>query len=374
MGRKGENIYKRKDGRWEARFIKERSADGSICYGYCYGRSYHEAKEKVNCAKAALLNHFPMAEKTKKEHFEYYCNEWLQMKRSNVKKSTFVKYDTILEKHIKPRLGKYFPETFSEILIEQFSYELLHEEKLSVKTVRDVLSVLHSVLDYTVRQNPSMRPIMVTYPKGTRKEVRVLSREEQFRFTNFLLINMDACKFGVLLALLTGLRIGEICALRWSDISLKERTICVQQTMQRLKNTDDTENGKTKIVISDPKSSRSSRIIPLNDYTAELCRGRGMENSDAYILTGEEKRYMEPRTLQYRMKQYTMECGLEGVHFHTLRHSFATRCVEVGFEIKSLSEILGHSSTSITMECYVHSSMELKRVNMEKLSISLSPS
>ena len=176
----------------------------------------------------------------------------------------------------------------------------------------------------------------------------------------------------------SGLRVGEICALRWSDISLSHRTISVRQTMQRLKDTENVENTesqesgenrKTKILISAPKSNTSVRVIPLNRELTELCRKWKPLNPKAYVLTGEEKRYMEPRTLQYRMERYTKACGLEGVHFHTLRHSFATRCVEAGFEMKSLSEILGHSSPRITLERYVHSSLELKRENMDRLTL-----
>ena len=92
-------------------------------------------------------------------------------------------------------------------------------------------------------------------------------------------------------------------------------------------------------------------------------------NSEAFVLTGEKNRYMEPRTLQYRLERYTADCGIKNVHFHVLRHTFATRCVEVGFEIKSLSEILGHTSPKFTLERYVHSSMELKRENMDKLAV-----
>ena len=122
-------------------------------------------------------------------------------------------------------------------------------------------------------------------------------------------------------------------------------------------------------MISVPKSSTSVRVIPLNGEMTELCRKWKPLNPDAYVLTGEEKRYMEPRALQYRIGRCTKSCGLEGVHFHTLRHSFATRCVEAGFEIKSLSEILGHSSPRITLERYVHSSLDLKRENMDKLTL-----
>ena len=137
--------------------------------------------------------------------------------------------------------------------------------------------------------------------------------------------------------------------------------------MQRLQDTDKAGESRTRIVIGAPKSDTSVRTIPMTGYAAALCEKMDCENSEAYILTGTEA-YMEPRTLQYRVEKYARACGLEGVHAHTLRHTFATRAIEVGFEIKSLSEILGHSTTTVTMERYVHSSMELKRTNMNKLS------
>lgn len=122
---------------------------------------------------------------------------------------------------------------------------------------------------------------------------------------------------------------------------------------------------QTHIVIGEPKSEKSIRTIPLTDYAVTFCR-RFANKDDTYLLTGTGE-YMEPRTLEYRFQKYTQECGLRGVHPHTLRHTFATRAVEAGFDIKSLSEILGHASTTITLERYVHSSLALKRTNMEKL-------
>ena len=330
MSRKGENIYKRKDGRWEARYIKEHRINGRIHYGYCYGKTYHEARDKVNQARYALMNDQLLPVRGKRNRFADYCNEWLYLKRSSVKPSTFVKYTTILEKYIKPDLGQYFSEAVSEILVEQFSYRLIHERGLSPKTVRDILSVLHSILNYTTKQNPLAKPVDIVYPRQDRKEMRVLTCEEQKRFTEYLLQDMDPCKFGVLLALLTGLRIGE----------------------------------------GVPKSGRSVRMIPMNQDIEKLCNKWRADDLEAYVLTGKAGYFLEPRTLQYRMRQYTKDCNLKNVHFHTLRHSFATRCVEAGFEIRSLSEILGHSSTRITLECYVHSSMNLKRKNMEKLKIA----
>ena len=138
--------------------------------------------------------------------------------------------------------------------------------------------------------------------------------------------------------------------------------------MQRIKNIDEGKTASTKIIISDPKSDSSMRLIPLTDYTVELCKMLGRQSPTAFVLSGSSDWYIEPRVLQYRLAHFTKECGLEGVHYHTLRHSFATRCVEVDFEIKSLSEILGHSSPRITLERYVHTSMELKRNNMNKLA------
>lgn len=197
--------------------------------------------------------------------------------------------------------------------------------------------------------------------------MRVLSREEQARFVSYLLEDMDTCKFGVLLALFTGVRIGELCALQWGKISLKEQTIRIDATLQRLRDTSAVGSARTRIVISTPKSDTSVRTIPVTDYKAELCGKMDPHSSAAYVLTGTDS-FMEPRAVQYRMEKYTRECGLEGVHFHTLRHTFATRAVEVGFEINSLSEVLGHAATTITLDRYVHSSLILKRDNMNKLN------
>ena len=174
---------------------------------------------------------------------------------------------------------------------------------------------------------------------------------------------MDCCKFGVLLALRTGMRIGELCALTWADISLTDNTVYIRSTMQRIRNLGGT-GGKTRVITGPPKSEAAVRVIPITEQTAALCSRMA---ATGYVLTGGEQ-YMEPRTLQYRLKRYTQDCGLEGVHFHTLRHTFATRCVEAGFELKSLSEILGHSTVAVTMNRYVHASLDLKRDNMRKLA------
>lgn len=146
---KGENIFKRKDGRWEARYIKGYELSGKIKYGFCYGKTYREAKEKVTKCKAALVNGKPIPSTNSRHRFSFYCNEWLRMRKPKVKESTYIKYDTALRKHIKPKLGGCFPMGMTTGLIDEFTEELLFEDELAPKTVHDVLVVLHGILKYT---------------------------------------------------------------------------------------------------------------------------------------------------------------------------------------------------------------------------------
>ena len=365
---KGENIFKRKDGRWEARYIKGREASGKIKYGFCYGKTYREAKEKVTKAKAAILTGLPFQVATR-QRFSYFCDEWLKSRKAKIKPSTYVRYVSIIEKYIKPKLGWAFPLGIASGEIESFSNELL-AEGLSEKYVHDILVVVRGVLKYTSGFFPGLFPqIEIVYPNCQKKEMRVLSVDEQKRLTGYLMADLDPCKFGVLFALLTGIRIGELCALRWRNISMEDMTVSICATVQRIRNLDTDAKEKTKLIISVPKSASGNRTIPLTSFAFDLCKAMNPQNPEAYILTGTSD-LMEPRTLQYRISKYTKECGLTDVHCHTLRHTFATRAVEADFEIKSLSEILGHASTTITLDRYVHSSMKLKRDNMNKLSAS----
>lgn len=365
MARKGENIFKRKDGRWEARYIRGYELSGKIRYGFCYGKTYREAKDKVMKAKMGLTNQTPQIS-CERRPFSFFCDDWLSLRRGEIRESTYVKYSTILDKHIKPKIGKYTPSALDTKAIENFKRELLDLDGLAPKTVKDILLVLRAVIKHTAKQLPEWFLIPeFHYPKIDRKEMRVLSPDEQRRLTVYLMSGLDDCRFGILLAMYTGMRLGELCALRWENVSVRERTIKICETIQRLKNTDQEAKTKTRLSVGKPKSNTSCRIIPIPDSVAELC-GRMIKDPAAYALTGTHEP-MDPRTLQYRLEKYARECDIKEVHFHTLRHSFATRCVEAGFELKSLSEVLGHASTSITLDRYVHSSLELKRTNMNKL-------
>ncbi len=196
-------------------------------------------------------------------------------------------------------------------------------------------------------------------------DIRVFSMEEQEQLVYYLRENMDLSALGILLCLFTGIRLGELCALKWEDINLVERKISVSKTMQRIRiNTD--KGRKTEVRILEPKSSNSARVIPLPDPIAGLLEQYHVP--EAYLLTGNKYHFVEPRTMQNRFKRKVAACGIQDANFHATRHTFATRCVELGFDVKSLSEILGHGSVTITMNRYVHPSMELKRENMNLFS------
>lgn len=366
MSKRGENIYKRKDGRWEGRYKKGLMPDGRARYGYCYGKTYREVKEKLHIFNANSENTQVQIDRGKKL-FGLFCDDWLFSCKNRVKSSTLVTYTTALENHIKPFFGGYLPANITTETVDVFTNHLLNVKKLSAKSVKDYLVILKSVLKYISRIQGTVNTVEINMPKQTQEEMRVLSVEEQNKLILHLLTDMDKYKFGTLFALMTGLRIGEVCALRCGDISINEKTVTVRETMQRVKNLDG-GNAKTKIIFTKPKTNSSARVVPLTNTAFELCREHMKQNNPkAFLLTGSVEKYIEPRTLQYKIKKYGAACDIENIHFHTLRHTFATRCVEVGFEIKSLSEVLGHATPRITLERYVHSSIEFKRKNMTKL-------
>lgn len=205
MSKKGENIYKRKDGRWEARYPKGYTESGSIRYGYCYGKTYREAKEKVIILKSSIGTNNCKSNSSPKKRLNEYCDEWLQLNRTKVKESTLVKYTTCINKHVKPVLGGYYVKSINSLIVEDFSHKLLSERGLSTKTVRDILSILKSIFKYISLEIPEISSVNIVYPKEKKTEMRVLSIEEQTLFTRYLVTEMNMSKFGVLLALIIAL-------------------------------------------------------------------------------------------------------------------------------------------------------------------------
>ena len=291
---KGENIFRRRDGRWEARYIKGRELSGKIKYGYCYGKTYREAKEKAAKRKAALENGALLPTATTQKPFSSYCLEWLHTKKCTVKESTYIKYSTVVNKHIMPKLGECCPLGFTTELMDDFIKELQFEDELAPKTVHDILVVLHGILKFASSKFAGSFPaVEINYPKIGKKEMRVLSREEQARLVAYLNEDLDSCRFGILLALCTGIRIGELCALQWESVSTNDKAIRIAKTLQRLHDTSVSQGARTRIVIGPPKSDTSVRTIPMTEYVTGLCRRMKPQSSAAYVLTGTEA-FMEP--------------------------------------------------------------------------------
>ncbi len=370
MSKRGENIYKRKDGRWEGRYIKEKN-DKKIMYGYVYGKSYKEAKEKLSEAINSFKEEKIIREKNQ-ENFEVIAEEWLNASKSRLKKSSVIKYGNIIKTYLIPKFkGKLIYKINCEDM-SNFNAELLscggvEKKGLSSNTISSVFSVLKRIFEYAGKQRKiHMEDFECICIKQNFKPMRILTISEQEKLCEYLNNDLTPCNLGILMSMYLGLRIGEICALKWSDISLDEHIVSVNKTMQRLQ-TDEDDNVKTKIIITEPKSVSSNRKIPIPDNIYYILVN--MKRCDnAFLLTGTENEYLEPRTMQNKFKAVLQICKIDDVNFHTLRHTFATRCVEVGFDIKSLSEILGHSNVNITLNKYVHPSMTLKQKNMNMLS------
>ena len=372
MPRKGENIYKRKDGRWEARYRKETSVNGKNVYGYLYARTYREVKGKLYHILSKKQE--PVENTADSELFSAIAVEWLEHVQLQVKESTGNKYERILNKYILPVYGQKKPECITYELIESECNRLLQyggkkENGLSPKTVSDILSVLRSILKFAEKKNYKIvcdgKSIQI---KQHNPKMRVFSIMEEKRLHQYLCKNITPCNIGIILCLFTGLRVGEVCALKWEDISFIEQTLHVHHTLQRISNREQTESGKkTKVVLTSPKSECSIRVIPLADDVEQLLLNY-RTSASGYVLTNDTFKFIEPRTMQNHFKKALRECNIEEANFHTTRHTFATRCIELGFDVKSLSEILGHATVNITMNRYVHPTMELKKENMEKMS------
>ena len=379
MPRKGENIFKRKDGRWEGRYIKGRR-DGKAVYGYVFGKSYLEAKKKKSEAitglsekrsKNTLSSPAFQAFQFKKESqplMKNIATQWLEELKATRKKSTIAKYEGQLRNYIIPTFGEKRIDEISSGHLIKFSQKLLTEgKKLSPRTVADILSRMKAIRKFAIIHGYEVNYIPDCVEISQKSEqIRVLTMEEERKLIDHLKENFNLTSLGILLSLFTGIRLGELCALKWDDFSLEEEEFHVKHTMLRLPNPDKTSNKKTVIEIGEPKSQTSKRTIPIPENLMSYLRSA--RSDECYCLSGQKYYFIEPRTMENRFKAILKKCGIRNINFHTLRHTFATRCVEVGFDIKTLSEILGHASVNITLNRYVHPTRKMKHENMNKLN------
>lgn len=371
MARHGENIRKRSDGRWEARYIAGYREDGKARYCYLYAKTYAEVRDK----KYMMMNQYSMGQETgsrKKVTVGQLLDDWIFYIRTDVKESTYARYSFLVRKHISPELGSIFLKNLTTEILDKFTRKKLGEGKLdhkgglAPKTVAGLLSVIKLALEFGRERNygcPSN--ITIHNPRQSMPEIQVLTPEEQKHLECRILGKYDLTHMGIMLSLYTGLRIGEICALRWEDFDFENNIIKVRRTIIRIQDVSPEAEKKTKIIIGQPKTECSNRTIPLPSFLQRFVKKYQRGEKD-YILTAKQS-YMEPRQYYVKYKKVMESCDLQGYNYHALRHTFATRCIENGFDVKSLSEILGHADVTITLRRYVHPSMKLKRQHMESL-------
>lgn len=365
MARTGENIYKRKDGRWEGRYIKGRKPDGKPFFGYVYARKYQLCREKLAKARSQHSCHITIkicGTGTVAEYMDYWLHAIMQLQ---VKPSTFSNYAALLEKWIKPYLGNKKLGQMGKEDVQCF-INFLSEQELSAGSVRNIFRVLSAAMkkakEYEyIRENPCEGACLPEYVK---KEARLLTVQEQKRLE--AVAGEDKNGFAILLSVYTGLRVGELCALTWEDVDLKKGILYVSRTTRRIQCVAPDAETKTVLVTGVAKSRQSVRTIPLPACILNLFKEHKKNVSGEYVFEY-HGHLLEPRILQYRFKVLLKKAGIPDINFHALRHTFATRCMELNFDVKTLSEILGHASAKMTLDRYGHSQMAHKRAAMKTL-------
>ena len=359
MSRKDNNIIKRKDGTFEAKYIKD-IINNNIIYGYIIGNSKKEVKKRLKYSRKYELNFniYKIPVKKNKEYlqsFNYKIDKWLEFKKNKVKESTYTTYLYIVETRIRSQIGYIKIKKLSKEIINNYLEELKNSTDLSINSIHDIAIIIKQILKY--------HKIVIDFnvPPKMQKEIVVFTKEEIKTIKKRALTYNNRCDFGIILCLYMGLRIGELCALKWDDINFKKNYIMINKTIQRVYMRD---KRSTKIVITNPKTKNANRIIPVNYEFMRVLKERKKEGS-YYVLSGKEK-FVEPRTFRKYYYDVLNSMDIHNMTFHALRHTFATNCIRLGCDYKTVSELLGHASINITLNIYVHSQLSQKKqcINM----------
>lgn len=366
MARKGRNIYKRKDGRWEGRILYPKGMEKKGYLSF-YGHSYKEVKEKMDQCNLQPASSVDFATMSVKEALKiWFCdNEYAW------KDSTKCRYQFLIQRYIQPEWGSMPCMHLQNKMLLKFAND--HRD-LSKSYLNDILGILIRCCKHMNKMYGCSFPQLqflggksVRGSGASNKTGHTIKRTDLQQLEKYLLAHTDddTC-IGILIAMYTGLRIGELCALRWADIDLNQGDLYVCSTMQRVGRMD--REGHTSIQISSPKSLSSQRRIPLPVILLPFLRERQREAQD-YLIKGRHREYAEPRTVQYRFQAILKKCGIQAFNFHILRHNFASNCLMQGFDFKSLSELLGHSNIQTTLSIYVHSDDTRKKQLMNQFSL-----
>lgn len=355
MPKHGENIYKRRDGRYEGRYVVGKTAAGKTRFKYIYGYQYTEVRNELLRKKAEQLKTEGRAARRCSVLLRDWIDHWLESELlGSVKESSYQTYLRQINVHLLPALGRFSLSEVTPAVVHDFVTRM-ECAGFAPSTIRGALRLLNAALrsaqeEGLILKNPC-RKIRVQLKEAA--EQRALSRFEQEALRKAA-IEQD--NLPTLLSLYTGMRLGEVCALKWADIDWEKKTITVRRTAQRTASAENREGKRTLLMIGSPKSRRSHRVLPIPEFVLALLKKASFTavETDAYIF-GKAGHAAEPRTIQRHFQQLTQTLGLSGVHFHTLRHSFATRLMELGIDIQTISVLLGHQSAKTTLDFYGHS-------------------
>lgn len=365
MARHGENIRKRKDGRWEGRYRAYSEAKGGYIYNSVYGKNYEEVRNKLDSQKIISKSSYALKGGVniyEKVMFSDVAEKWLEIISDTKKPATYVKYRLIYCKYIK---NNFINIELSGITAASIAENI--SENLSESTVKSIYCVFNGILKFaSTYLHIDVINIKKPVFNARKKPIEVFTKKEQTTLFTALNCKTDKFKCAILLCLHTGLRLGEVCALKWEDIDKINKMLSINRTVQRLPVTG--MSTKTALIETSPKSNYSKREIPLSSTVMKLIEQFEKQNNfgKVYIFGGDKP--IEPRTMQYNFEKILKEAGLPDKNFHILRHTFATNCIEGGADVKSLSEILGHSDVQITLNRYVHPTMDTKRRHLDILS------
>jgi len=290
---------------------------------------------------------------------------WREDKKQYVKTSTISAYTLLIENHILPTFGG--ADRINESDVQEFVFEKL-KSGLSHKSIKDILIVLKMILKFGVKNGYfEYTQIDIKFPTQREKhDIEVLSRSNHRKIISHIQENFTFRNLGIYICLCAGMRIGEICALKWEDIDTENGIISVKKTIQRVYMIEGKER-YTELILDSPKTKNSIRDIPMTRDLLKLLKPlKRIMNHDYFVLTNESKP-TEPRTYRNYYKQFMQEINVPVLKFHGLRHSFATRCIESKCDYKTVSVILGHSNISTTLNLYVHPNMEQKRKCIDQM-------
>lgn len=294
---------------------------------------------------------------------------WKEEKKRYVKKSTYAAYQLLIQNHIKDYFGDLY-EVFEE-QVQQFVFKKL-DEGLSEKTIKDIIIVLKMILKFGVK-NGYLEYVLIEakFPtKQTNESLDVLSKSDQKKFMNYLRDNFTFKNLGIFICLSTGMRIGEICGLKWCNIDVNEGIIKIRHTLQRIYIIEEGER-HTELLLDTPKTANSIRDIPMSTELLRMIKSINKIVNENYFVISNDEKPIEPRTYRNYYKNLCKKIDMPELKFHGLRHSFATRCIESKADYKTVSVLLGHSNISTTLNLYVHPNKEEKKKCIDKMLRSL---